>query len=215
MIWTFRWAIVLAAVLFLACEGRAKITSRLVEAASPYPRRVEIPQLPPSLGRGALQINAYFADRLETEYTCHAAGVAASDLKEMSYAFKATVTSIRGPLLGVTTEFDWYCGGPHPVSGTSALFFDLRTGSPIDFRSLVKKGRKAELVRKYLERAGPVHAECAPLLTPPSLEATDFEFLPGEAGARVFPLLPYAMRACANLATFGWSELEVLMTLTS
>ena len=199
-----------AALAFAACAPGHYVTERVFDYSLPYPRHVEIPHLAASAGPGAVRVNRFFEDRLADEYGCWNPGSRAS---KMSYDFRATVVSRRGWLLMVRTEFDWYCGGPHPSSGNSSLFFDLRTGDLVMLQDLLERGKKAEFVDRYLERASPPSAECAPLRARSALLETAFEFVPRASGASVFPVFPYALQACAHSAVFTWEELAGLMDL--
>lgn len=208
---TIRLSLAVALMASLGCGHRDAFTSRVViDTAMPYHRRVEVPHLAPSASAGAAKINDYFEQRIATEYAC---SVDAADVKSLTFDFRARVTVTRGALLGVTVEYDSYCGGAHPNSGTSSLFFDLRTGAAVDLDRLVKQGRKPTLVDRYIARVGAVDGECAELLAPASLQDTTFDFLPNEVGARVIPVLPYAMRACAGLASLSWAELGEVLDL--
>ncbi|MEE7447982.1 hypothetical protein MRF4_09200 [Methylobacterium radiotolerans] len=55
-------------------------------------------------------------------------------------------TPMRGPrFLSYVISDSWSCGGPHPSSNTMAIVYDLTTGAPVDWTTLLPASLTGEL----------------------------------------------------------------------
>lgn len=116
----------------LAAEPVAlQASPALAPGLAAFPRLVAAPagsaaaRINAALGRGDGRARKAAAD-------CRAAGG-----KDGAWSRTVGVT-MRGPhYLSLVAVDEWYCGGAHPDTGTTALVYDLDTGAPVNWRRLL------------------------------------------------------------------------------
>jgi hypothetical protein len=108
--------------------------------SAPVARGIEaFPRLVAAPGDQAAQrINQALARRdakiREAVKDCHAQDKAGEWQRSIS-------VSMRGPhYLSLIARDNWNCGGAHPDNGAMALVYDLRTGTPVDWKRLTPAG---------------------------------------------------------------------------
>ena len=219
------WALALALALATAASAAEPVRLTKPISASAFPR------IAAPTGPGAAKINAALArlDRRWAEFArdCRKAG---KD-NEATRQVKATMVGPR--FLSLVASDEEFCGGAHPDNSTLALVYDLESGGPVDWRSLLGPRLTAstrvdtvidgsrigtagspELSRLYQRalRKSPDFdpawwKECAEALQDPDLQ---FVLWPDtkSRGLVAEPVLVHAVAPCAEDATIPAAELR-------